>query len=173
VIGGGDWAKDRIIPDTINNLTNGTPISVRNPFATRPWQHVLEPLSGYLSLASKLYLALEQQNKKSLERYCSAYNFGPEVTANRPVKELVETALTHWDGEWQDCSDGSAPHEASLLNLVWDKAYHELGWLPAWSFEEAVKKTILWYKYFHEQDGTALSLVEADIEAYSETFKAS
>ncbi len=166
VIGGGDWAKDRIIPDAIKSLAAGEPINVRNPSATRPWQHVLEPLSGYMSLAAKIYHALENKDEVFLHRFCSAYNFGPESSANRNVRDLVEVCLAHWEGSWINASEGSAPHEAALLSLVWDKAHSDIGWAPVWSFETAVEKTINWYKQDHEETGSAKTLVSEDIISY-------
>ena len=107
VIGGGDWAPDRIIPDAVRSLIRGEPIKVRNPTATRPWQHVLEPLGGYLLLAQALFTDVDTP--------CDAFNFGPSLASNRPVSELVSSILEHWSGTWLDLSDLSAPHEALLF----------------------------------------------------------
>ena len=137
VIGGGDWAKDRIIPDCFLALSRGESISVRNKIATRPWQHVLEPLSGYLWLAASL-------SNKFPER-SSAFNFGPSLSSNRTVAELVIELLKHTGGEWIDATDPNALHEASMLNLSIDKAFHLLSWKPVWSFEETISKTAKWY----------------------------
>ena len=145
VIGGGDWALDRIVPDAIRALSKGEPIRVRNPGATRPWQHVLEPLGGYLCLAERL--------SDSADR-TSAFNFGPHLEANRPVRELVEEALKYWPGSWQDQSDPQAPHEASLLNLVIDRAHHELGWAPVGT--ASVERTINWYRRVQLGEASAL-----------------
>jgi len=112
VIGGGDWAADRIVPDAMRALERGEPIGVRNPAATRPWQRVLEPLDGYLLLAERL---------SADPSLASAFNFGPQLEAHRSVRELVVEALLHRPGSWVDQSDPGAPHEASLLNLVIDK----------------------------------------------------
>jgi CDP-glucose 4,6-dehydratase len=142
VIGGGDWAEDRIVPDAIRALERGEPIPVRNPHATRPWQHVLEPLSGYLLLAQRIYEAPSEQ----LSNLCSAFNFGPGLDSNRPVRELVETILSHWPGSWLDQSNPRAVHEANLLNLVTDKAFHRLGWQPKWNFERTIQETVAWYR---------------------------
>lgn len=141
VIGGGDWALDRIVPDAMRALSKGKPIPVRNPYATRPWQHVLEPLGGYLTLAYKLYEQILTR-KITIE---GAFNFGPNLSSNRPVKELVEEILKHWAGSWLDNSDLNAPHEATLLNLVTDKAFHHLNWQPQWNFAETIEKTVTWY----------------------------
>lgn len=157
VIGGGDWALDRIVPDAMRALSRGEPIGVRNPGATRPWQHVLEPLGGYLRLA---------ENLSSSAELAAAFNFGPQLEANRPVRELVEEALRHWPGRWQDQSDPSAPHEASLLNLVIDKAHHQLGWVPRWNFATTVERTVNWYRRVQEGQASALECCLDDLTAY-------
>ena len=141
VTGGGDWATDRIVPDCIRALQKGSPIPVRNPGATRPWQHVLEPLSGYLWLAARL-----SQLKTSDDPLCSAFNFGPTREANRSVRELVEEVLKHWPGTWVDQSDPSAVHEAKLLYLEIAKALKLLKWEPVWSFSKNVERTVGWYR---------------------------
>ncbi len=136
VIGGGDWALDRIVPDCIRALRAGESIPVRNKIATRPWQHVLEPLSGYLWLAAQLH-----QNAD----LASAFNFGPALTSNRTVAELVIELLKHTGGNWTDASDPNAVHEASKLNLATDKAFHLLQWQPVWNFEQTIATTAEWY----------------------------
>ncbi len=146
VIGGGDWALDRIVPDAMRALSKEEPIPVRNPYATRPWQHVLEPLGGYLTLACQLYQELILQ-QSVIE---GAFNFGPNLSSNRPVKALVEEILHHWNGTWTDQSDPNAPHEATLLNLVTDKAYHTLNWQPRWDFAQTIKQTVSWYYQAHQ-----------------------
>jgi len=142
VIGGGDWAEDRIVPDAMRSLSLGEAIPVRNPLATRPWQHALEPLGGYLLLAQRIYQSSDQEKAK----LCSAFNFGPRLDSNRPVRDLIETILQQWQGSWSDHSDPHAVHEANLLNLVTDKAFHLLGWQPKWDFERTIKETVSWYK---------------------------
>jgi CDP-glucose 4,6-dehydratase len=144
VIGGGDWSEDRIVPDAIRALQKGLPIVVRNPKASRPWQHVLEPLGGYLQLAQCLYESATTRQPD--DTYADAFNFGPAVTSNRSVRELVEQILAHWPGHWQDGSNPDAAHEATLLNLSIDKAYHKLKWQPRWSFPETVARTVSWYR---------------------------
>jgi CDP-glucose 4,6-dehydratase len=144
VIGGGDWAADRIIPDCVQALQKNKPILVRNRRATRPWQHVLEPLSGYLWLGASL--AAPKLRRCDLSGLTSAFNFGPDRDSNRTVEELVEEVLRHWPGRWQDKSDPRAPHEAGLLQLSTDKAAALLRWFPVWSFSEAVARTIEWYR---------------------------
>jgi CDP-glucose 4,6-dehydratase len=153
VIGGGDWAKDRIVPDCIRALQRGESIGVRNKTATRPWQHVLEPLSGYLWLATVLSNPSLTPYDKSL--FDSAFNFGPPLGSNRTVKDLVTEVLKHWPGKWDDQSDPNAVHEATYLNLVIDKAHHLLGWRPVWDFERAVAMTVEWYRA--GQDWSALT----------------
>jgi CDP-glucose 4,6-dehydratase len=157
VIGGGDCAEARIVPDAMRALAAGEPIPVRNPRATRPWQHVLEPLGGYLLLAERLTTGAES--------FASAFNFGPSLEANRPVQELVEAALQHWPGDWQDLSDPDAPHEAGRLHLQIDKAHHQLGWRPRWDFATTVARTVSWYRAVHE-GASALDCCLTDLKAY-------
>jgi CDP-glucose 4,6-dehydratase len=141
VIGGGDWAENRIVPDLVRAIVRGDDLEVRNPEAVRPWQHVLDPLAGYLRLAEKLW---------DDETLSEAFNFGPDPADQRPVRALVEAALTHWPGEWRDASDSFAPHEAGRLTLATEKARDRLHWRPQWSFDEAVRNTIDWYRALHE-----------------------
>jgi CDP-glucose 4,6-dehydratase len=170
VIGGGDWALDRIVPDCIRALRKGTAIPVRNKIATRPWQHVLEPLGGYLHLAASL--ATEAVDGSPEAPYhqipgslASAFNFGPNLASNRTVAELVQELLTHTDGTWTDASDPAARHEASKLNLATDKAFHLLGWQPVWDFEQTLRATAEWY--LGEERGEApLDLTRNQIAAY-------
>ena len=158
MIGGGDWAADRIVPDAIRSLCRGAPIPVRNPAATRPWQHVVEPLAGYLRLAEAL--ATDDDPP------CEAFNFGPTLASNRSVRELVSTILEHWPGEWLDLSDPTAPHEANLLHLQIDKAHHRLGWQPRWDYATTIECTVAWYRA--QQDGlAALDCCLADLNAYA------
>ena len=142
VIGGGDWAADRIVPDCIRALQQNQPILVRNKVATRPWQHVLEPLSGYLWLAAQLSSVPGPQSSV----LASAFNFGPTHEAHRTVAELVQEILKHWPGRWEDRSDPRAVHEAGLLQLSIDKAHALLGWQPVWNFATAVDQTVRWYQ---------------------------
>ena len=139
VIGGGDWAKDRIVPDAMRALAKGEAIPVRNKVSTRPWQHVLEPLGGYLTLGAVL------AKRERFDEVCGGFNFGPDPKANRTVKELVEEMLKWRKGTWVDKSDPHAVHEAGLLNLDIRKARKVLGWKPRWDFEETVKNTVQWY----------------------------
>ena len=157
VIGGGDWAADRIVPDAMRALAAGAPVAVRNPGATRPWQHVLEPLGGYLRLAEAL--ATDPVPP------CEAFNFGPQLESNRPVGELVESLLGHWPGEWIDRRDPAAPHEAGLLHLQIDKAHHRLGWQPRWDYGTTVERTAVWYRAVHE-GASPLACCLADLACY-------
>ena len=141
VIGGGDWAADRIVPDCIRALQKGEPIPVRNKYATRPWQHVLEPLSGYLWLAARL-----AQPSTLHPQLCSPFNFGPTHESNRTVAELVEEILKHWPGRWEDKTVTRTVHEAGLLQLSIDKAHALLGWKPVWNFPAAIEQTVRWYR---------------------------
>lgn len=164
VIGGGDWALDRILPDCIRALQNGNAIPVRNKLATRPWQHVLEPLSGYLQIGAALHKATAGNALRSL---CSGFNFGPSLTSNRTVADLVEEILKHWPGRWEDRSDPKALHEATLLNLATDKAFHFLKWQPVWPFEETIAKTAEWY--LQEQQATDIAaLTRSQIKTYQQ-----
>ena len=139
VIGGGDWAKDRIIPDCFRALQKGLPIPVRNKVSTRPWQHVLEPLSGYLTLGAAL------DARKDFAAVATGFNFGPNPNANRTVKEVVEELLKHASGSWIDKCDPKAVHEAGLLNLDIRKAAKILKWRPTWNFEETIARVAEWY----------------------------
>ncbi len=143
VIGGGDWAEDRIIPDMIRALSTQNAINVRNPGSVRPWQHVLEPLSGYLTLARNLY---QSENYMFQE----PYNFGPGLDSFRSVKDLIEECLKYWPGNWRNSSENYSPHEAGLLGLAIDKANVHLGWKPKWGFQKSVEKTIVWYRETNE-----------------------
>ena len=164
VIGGGDWAQDRIVPDCIRALDAGERIAVRNKVATRPWQHVLEPLSGYLALA----MAMAEANGKGAARetndLCSAFNFGPRLESNRSVADLVEEILKHRPGEWVDKSDPEAPHEAGRLNLVTDKAFHLLDWQPVWDFQQTVAETIQWYS--QARSGSIPEFTRSQLRSY-------
>ena len=145
VIGGGDWALDRIVPDCIRALRADVAVPVRNKVATRPWQHVLDPLGGYLRLAG-LLAADPGANPFPAEMYQGGFNFGPVLASNRTVADLVGQILKHWPGRWEDHSSPDAPHEAVKLNLATDKAFHLLNWQPRWGFEETVEKTVAWYR---------------------------
>ncbi len=139
-IGGGDWAKDRIVPDAVRALSAGRPVPVRNPDAVRPWQHVLEPLGGYLLLAERLL-------GPDRARFCEAWNFGPGTGSAQPVRTVVESLVSWWgEGGWIHAQQGDAPHEAGLLRLSIDKAATHLGWAPRWQLPKAVAQTAEWYR---------------------------
>jgi CDP-glucose 4,6-dehydratase len=150
VIGGGDFAVDRIVPDCIRALATRTPIEVRNPQATRPWQHVLDCLSGYLWLGARLAIAPKNSP------LAGAFNFGPTLQANRTVRTLVEELLRYWPGKWIDASDPNAPHEAGRLHLAIDKSTAQLGWRPTWDFASTVEQTVLWYRRHHRSGARGL-----------------
>ncbi len=157
VIGGGDWAEDRIVPDAMRALDQGNSIAVRNPVAVRPWQHVLEPLGGYLTLASAL------AEKTSL---ATAFNFGPGPDSNRSVADLVQEILKNRPGSWEDVSDPAALHEATLLNLSIEKASRLLNWKPKWDFEKTVAQTAGWYEQVHGGGITAQEITRQQIAEY-------
>jgi CDP-glucose 4,6-dehydratase len=142
---------------------------VRNKTSTRPWQHVLEPLSGYLWLAAVLADSSLRPFDRSIFR--SAFNLGPALDANRTVLELVIEVLKYWPGRWEDKSDPNAVHEAKLLNLATDRAFHFLGWKPVWTFEQAIAQTVEWYRSVNGSDNTdeqaAVRLTRAQIAKYT------
>ena len=159
VIGGGDWSEDRLIPDAIKAFQAKKALMIRNPLATRPWQHVLEPLSGYLVLAQSLY----QQGVK----FDGGWNFGPKDEDARPVQEVINLLIQYWNGaaSWQQDSN-EQPHEAHSLKLDCSKARQYLNWTPKWSLEEAIEKIARWQSDFQEgADMKAVSLEQ--ISAYS------
>lgn len=150
VIGGGDWADNRIVPDCIRALEAGEPIRVRNPGFIRPWQHVLEPLSGYLRLAERLLQS---------DDYAEAWNFGPAEEDARTVKDVVEAVIGNWgNGTWLS-EGGDQVAEAKTLRLNAEKAKNRLGWTPRWSFETAIEQTVAWYKAAH--DGASAEQIRA------------
>jgi CDP-glucose 4,6-dehydratase len=161
VIGGGDWAEDRITVDVVRSLVAGHPVAVRNPRAIRPWQHVLESLSGYLTLAAQMLTS-------SAPELCDAWNFGPLPGHELSVAALVERFLAVWGkGTWTDASDPRQPFEAGVLKLNVEKSMSRLGWRPAWTADEAICRTARWYQRFHEASGTCmLDACLKDIEAY-------
>ena len=162
VIGGGDWAKDRIIPDCVRSLSAKTPITVRNPQAIRPWQHVLDPLFGYLLLAKSL---LEDP-----VRFSGAWNFGPVENSRIKVIELANKFVEAWGSGQINTppSESSAPHEAHLLKLCIDKAIYELHWRPLLDSEEAIDWTVAWYKAWHLENKVLRSLSLDQIRNFQE-----
>jgi CDP-glucose 4,6-dehydratase len=145
VIGGGDWSEDRLIPDAIKAFEAKKPLMIRNPLATRPWQHVLEPLSGYLILAQALY---EQGSA-----FASGWNFGPRDEDNRAVQEVVDLLISEWGDSARWEKEGSEqPHEAHLLKLDCSKARAQLGWTPKWDLETATQKIAQWQKAYQAKE---------------------
>ena len=140
VIGGGDWAEDRLIPDIIRAFQSSETVSIRNPHSIRPWQHVLEPLYGYLVLAEKLCT--------DGKRYSQAWNFGPNDEDAKPVQSIVEWMTKQWGGDasWR-VEQGEHPHEAKYLKLDCSKARKHLQWMPAWNLEVALEKIVEWHKF--------------------------
>ena len=139
VHGPGDWARDRLVPDAVRALRDGKELAVRNPRAVRPWQHVLEPLSGYLWLGARL--ALEGR------AFASAWNFGPTGEAARTVADVSSLAVAAWGGgRWQPRPERNAPHEAHYLSLNIDKTVTRLGWVPAWNFRAGLTRTVRGYR---------------------------
>jgi CDP-glucose 4,6-dehydratase len=158
VLGGGDFAEDRIAVDLVNALLKGTRTNIRNPQAIRPWQHVLEPLSGYLTLA-------EQMLTSPSAKWCGGWNFGPEAESERTVRELADLFIKEWgSGSWTDVSDANHPHEAGILRLKINKAKKELGWSPTWTFETMIQRTVHWYRQMSITPSQQLCL--DDINAY-------
>lgn len=167
VIGGGDWAEDRIVPDCIRAWAKDEMVALRNPRATRPWQHVLEPLSGYLNLAMALH--------RSSVLHGEPFNFGPPAQQNNSVGELVHEMETHWDKvRWMDVSaQYGGPYESGLLKLNCDKALHHLGWRAIWDFQRTVYETVAWYKKFYQtMDVPITEMSLAQINSYVESAKA-
>lgn len=166
VIGGGDWANDRIIPDCVKSWSKNQPVELRNPNSTRPWQHVLEPLSGYIALAIELF--------KSNKLHGEAFNFGPPSFQNNTVYELVNEMSKYWDQvKWNDISNSyNGPYESSLLKLNCDKALFYLKWKSVWDFKETVKKTSLWYKEYYQGDTNLIKkFSEQQILEYTDNAK--
>ena len=157
VIGGGDWQKDRLIPDCIRALENNKPIEIRNPYAIRPWQHVLEPLSGYLLLASKMY--------KEPGKFSGAWNFGPNNESIISVGKIVSMVIENWgNGKWLDTSNKSELHEANLLSLDISKSRILLNWNPKWNIQKCIEKTCDWYKKYSQQN--IYDFCKKQIESY-------
>ena len=165
VMGGGDWSPDRIVPDCIRALSADQPIRLRQPGATRPWQHVLEPLCGYLALAHRLV--------EDPARYRGSYNFGPDSATMKTVQELAEAVLRAWGRGSLDLAVGEQGYaEAGLLHLNSDKARQVLGWRPRWDFRETVGKTVAWYRGYLE-GADPLDLTTAQIHEYMESMERS
>ena len=161
VIGGGDWAADRIVPDAIRALAKGRPVQVRNPQSRRPWQHVLEPLFGYLLLAARI------SREDADSDFCDAWNFGPAPRDARTVADLMDHVVAGWGGgRWVRRREKHPPHEAAMLALSSDKAARRLGWRPIWSFEQAVCETLEWYKTWAQKSCDLACYTDHQIEQY-------
>jgi CDP-glucose 4,6-dehydratase len=157
VIGGGDWAGDRLIPDILRSFEKNTPVMIRNPKSTRPWQHVLEPLSGYIILAQKLYT--------NPIKYSEGWNFGPYADDVRPVSWILDKMINKWDGAKWNIDRGIQPHEARYLKLDISKAKEKLYWEPTWNLEKALNLIIDWHEqYLEGEDMKEVSLRQ--IESY-------
>jgi CDP-glucose 4,6-dehydratase len=160
VIGGGDWALDRLVPDIINSYAKGQKVLIRNPHAIRPWQHVLEPLSGYLALAEKVFT-------DGVE-FAEAYNFGPSDKDCQPVDVLVKKITQLWsNGAQYEIDKSPQPHEASFLKLDSSKAHAKLGWWPKWNIDQALEETTLWYQTVLADRSLARDLTLKQINKFS------
>jgi len=161
VIGGGDWATDRIVPDCVKAWSLSGTVELRNPHSTRPWQHVLEPLSGYVNLA----IALSRQP----EMHGESFNFGPPAQQNHSVLELVQQMALHWDKvSWKDVSQSAkGPYESGLLKLNCDKALHHLRWHAVMGFEDTVRMTAEWYRAFYQQPANIADTTDRQIADYT------
>ncbi len=159
VIGGGDWAKDRLIPDIVKALSKNEPVIIRNPLSVRPWQHVLEPVLGYLMLGQKL-----NQNPVN---FSQAYNFGPLQTDAIDVKSMVELATKAWNGgTYKIVSDATQPHEAGLLKLDISKSKEQIDWSPKMNATLAIEKTIGWYKIFNTSPDSIIDYTNQQIKDF-------
>ncbi|MEI6286677.1 MAG: CDP-glucose 4,6-dehydratase [Bacillota bacterium] len=167
VIGGGDWAKDRLIPDILRAIEAGEPVRIRNPYSIRPWEHVLEPLAGYLQLAENLYT--------HGHKFAEAWNFGPSDDDAKPVEWIVERMCGLWNDQLPTTNhqppaaycvdDGEHPHEANYLKLDCSKSRQELGWQPSWNLSQTLEKIVEWHRaYINREDMRELSFKQ--IEKY-------
>ncbi len=161
VIGGGDWAEDRLVPDIVRAIASGVPVILRNPGAVRPWQHVLEPLGGYLLLGERLW--------RQGDTFAEAWNFGPSEEDMLSVRELAERIIHIWrSGEVKIQGSGSEQHEARYLRLDCSKARARLGWRPLLDIEKALDLTVKWYRECMEDKTVSGKLMEGQIQQYRE-----
>lgn len=162
VIGGGDWAKDRLITDIMLSVSKGKKVSIRNPHATRPWQHVLEPISGYLHIGQKL---LEEKAE-----FGEAWNFGPSDEGSITVEEVLKNVKKYWDKiDYEINQNPNQLHEASLLKLDCSKAHILLKWKDVWDSNTTFEKTVKWYKAYYEENQTVLT--QEDLDSYIQDAK--
>ncbi len=157
VIGGGDWADDRLIPDILRSFEKNESVVIRNPNATRPWQHVLEPLSGYLVLAQKLY--------NDQDKYAEGWNFGPHKSDVKPVDWILDEMISKWPNASWELDQNSNPHEAGFLQLDISKAESKLGWKPVWGLSHTLKKIIDWQKAWLNQENMQIVCL-SEIQEY-------
>jgi CDP-glucose 4,6-dehydratase len=162
VIGGGDWALDRIIPDAVRAAATGAVLQVRNPVATRPWQHVLEPLSGYLEIGQKLL--------EGNPAFAQAWNFGPEDASSVSVQKVVGLFQEHWPDLQVafNAQPAGQLHEAMLLKLDVSKAWHYLKWQPVWGLAQTLAHTTLWYRQYYQQHTNARTLSLQDLTTFAQ-----
>ena len=161
VIGGGDWSEDRLIPDLARAFSSGKTLAVRNGKSVRPWQHVLEPLEGYIALAERL-------SSKTASNFEKAFNFGPSPNNSTSVSELVVEALKHWSGTFLENTKNVELHESSHLAICSDRAKKLIGWEPRWNISKSVRETIFWYREVAE-GANPTNLTKAQIEKYWRT----
>jgi CDP-glucose 4,6-dehydratase len=160
IIGGGDWAEDRIVPDCIRALVQGNPVAIRNPHAVRPWQFVLDPLFGYIWLATKM--------AEEPAEFSGPWNFGPDPSNAVDVKTLAEKILHEWGGgTWTSpLGNTDSPHEAGYLKLDSTKSMSRLGWMPVYTIDEVIQKTIVWYKEYYSGNSDLYELSYQQIKSY-------
>ncbi len=161
VIGGGDWAKDRLIPDCVRSFSEGEKVKIRYPESIRPWQHVLEPLGGYLLLAGMLH--------DNGPEYAGAWNFGPELSDEKPVRDIVDFIARSWgqNAQWE-IDKKEQPHESGVLKLDTKKTIAQLGWKPCWNIYEALEETVRWYKDYEEKPQSAMENTLKQIVKYED-----
>lgn len=163
VIGGGDWAEDRLIPDILRAFESNKSVVIRNPQATRPWQHVLEPLSGYLILAEKLY--------DSPSEFSEGWNFGPNYSDVKPVGTILDYITKLWPGSSWQLDKSENPHEANLLKLDISKAKQKLNWKPTWNLETSLEKIIHWHNTWLSKSNDTQDICIKEIEQYTKDSK--
>jgi len=160
VIGGGDWAEDRLIPDFIKAISKGEKVKIRSPYAIRPWQHVLEPITGYLTLAEKLYT--------EGSKFAEGWNFGPDDSDSQNVEWIIKNICKIWgEGASYEVDNNPHPHEANYLKLDCSKAKAELGWMPKWNIETTLKSIVDWNKDFQKGENIRKVTINQIIKYYS------